>query len=1703
MKKTNILIALIALWVCVFSYGTAKADYTYAVLNPSDGMLTIKYNKSENKVLQEDASVVSDYIFHIGYSGDGSLYLKKNASAIKIIKIDGTVSYKTNWTSVKELFHDLPNLTEIIWIYNLKLGSNSNVTMLTNGVKNCSKLTSIDGFNNLITKNIQNMEGMFDGCSKLSSINTSGLNTSSVTTMKRMFAGCTNLRILDLTNFSTQNVSNMTEMFYSCQDLEAIFVGSYWNTDKVSNSNSQDMFLFCSRLQNYNGNNSNDKNFANTSSSGYLSKPSAEKQGYAYVHGGTLHFCYDTYKTWQSYNVENTGNTYPGWTSSSGNAYIKKVVVETGFSNVKPKSTMFWFFGLSNLAETKNLNSLNLMDATTTWAMFSGCSSLKEVNLYNNSYPIKHASEMSYMFSGCTSLESVTLPQRQNVQSCNMEYMFYNCKMLKKIPDQLNVQMVGKMNYMFAGCESLSGEINLALNTNFITNYCTDFSHMFDGCTNITVLRFNGSFGKATTTEAMFANCTALTKVYFTSEDKSSALTNTKEMFSGDEQLTKIFFLDQNHCLDVSNVTESSDMFAGCKNLRGGKGSSYTVSERNRETGRGRIVTHTDKTYARIDKGRTEPGLFSPYISSISYILDGGYENNGNFPEKYNVDNEASVSAPSKSGYIFTGWTISGGLSVTEPVDKDPYVIPAGTMYNLTFTANWIRNIANSDIKISLASDSYTGNDIKVIVKDGVKTLVENTDYTINKSSVRIPGQHYIEVTGMGSYGGKTSKTLQLKKAYINVYIDDKEKVYGDDDPEFTYQATGLKGDDKITKMSLIRTDGEKLGNYKIYVGSWDVDNGKCYDINPAEGYLTITAKPITVTPDALSKTYGEDDPEEFTYTVEGLKEGDKLTGSLSRVEGENVGEYLISGSLTNSNYEVSVADVKFVINKKDITVTPSVLSKVYDDPDPEFTYSVEGLVEGDNLTGNLSRESGEDVGEYSFVNSLTNDNYNIQLAAKKFEITRKKVTPTLIFETDVMMHTGSALEPKVSVLDNGKPIPETEYAISYSNNVEISDEAKVIVSNVAGGNYEINTTEAYFSIVDESNAIAITYKTDGDDIIVYTVTNQALPRPVKEGYTAHAYKDAAKTTEWNYETDKVDGTITTLYLNWMANSHTITYTIDGTPEKVTLFFGDPIPEKSGPAKTGYSFAWDTELPATMPDRDLTANGVYTKNSYYVIYTIDGEEYHREKTEYEDAITPIAAPVAKTGYSFSGWSAAPATMPDKDVNVTGTYIANKHKLVFNDNGTAVKTIDEFTFGADITTELPTKEYHKYTYALPSTGKLMPDADVTVEGVFEPNRHNIIYAIDGEQYKVVEAGYGETITPIAAPEEIEGFTFSGWSKMPATMPDEDVNVTGSYTANKHDLVITIDGETLPAVEVSYDTKIENLIPKKIGYKFVASTEYPSTMPDANLTIEGVFEQIPFYLYYYVDNDLYLTEELFYGDEIIPAENPEPTGRTFNGWSGIPSTMPAENVYIYGYSELNFYTLTYKIDGEVVSTSTKVYGASINEPQIKDKEGHTFSGWDSNPSVMPDHNLVISGSYIKNKYTITYKVDGEIIQTDEVEFEAAITAAPAPEKEGFTFNGWKLNYTTMPSYDIIVEGTFTENAPTPVAETADGQNSAKVWAYNRTIFIEAQPDSQYKIIDLSGRTITTSTIVSSHEEIQIDKTGIYLVIVNNKTYKTMVR
>jgi hypothetical protein len=171
------------------------------------------------------------------------------------------------------------------------------------------------------------------------------------------------------------------------------------------------------------------------------------------------------------------------------------------------------------------------------------------------------------------------------------------------------------------------------------------------------------------------------------------------------------------------------------------------------------------------------------------------------------------------------------------------------------------------------------------------------------------------------------------------------------------------------------------------------------YYVDYGTGALTVGQRALTVTADALSRTYGDANPA-LTYMATGLLNGDALSGSLatSATATSNVGVYGITqGSLANGNYAITYTGANLAVGQRAIAVTADTQSRSYGDANA-LTYAVggAGLVNGDTLSGALATTATttSNVGSYGITQgSLANANYAIAYTGANLTVGRRAVT--------------------------------------------------------------------------------------------------------------------------------------------------------------------------------------------------------------------------------------------------------------------------------------------------------------------------------------------------------------------------------------------------------------------------------------------------------------------------------------------------------------------------------------------------------------------------------------------------------------------------------------------------------------------------------------------------------------------------------------
>lgn len=194
---------------------------------------------------------------------------------------------------------------------------------------------------------------------------------------------------------------------------------------------------------------------------------------------------------------------------------------------------------------------------------------------------------------------------------------------------------------------------------------------------------------------------------------------------------------------------------------------------------------------------------------------------------------------------------------------------------------------------------------------------------------------------------------------------------------------------------------------------------------------------------------------------------------------------------------------------------------------------------------------------------------------------------------------------------------------------------------------------------------------------------------------------------------------------------------------------------------------------------------------------------------------------------------------------------------------------------------------------------------------------------------------------------------------------------------------------------------------------------------NILLIPIFEVNSYKIKYTIDGEVFSEELLKYGSKIEVKQVPEKTGYTFKGWDKeLPNTMPANDIELIGTYEKNKYTITYIIEGQENITRTYYYGDTIETIENPKLEGLNFVKWSEIiPDTMPDHNIEVYAEFDKKSFNINYYIDDVLYKTDSYKYNDNIDALEMAEKVGYTFSGWDKELpTNMPAENLNFYGSY---------------------------------------------------------------------------------
>ena len=1066
---------------------------------------------------------------------------------------------------------------------------------------------------------------------------------------------------------------------------------------------------------------------------------------------------------------------------------------------------------------------------------------------------------------------------------------------------------------------------------------------------------------------------------------------------------------------------------------------------------------------------------------TISYNLVNGTNASGN-PTSGSTDTTLTISAPSRTGYTFTGWTTSSsaglGTNAKTGTSSSPSTTWTGSLTTnkyfknlrdtsgtVTLTANWSENTYT----IAFNSNGGTGSMSSLT---GVK-YTENKILTMNsftKSGYAFKGWA-TSSTGSVAYdnGANVSKLSSSNGATVTLYAIWEKETYtitynlngginSSSNPS-TYQVdsyainiqpptkdgytfTGWTGSNGGTPQTSVTIPKGSTGN-KTYTANWaskeytiayNLDGGALESgkTNPTNGAVNVDVNIAN-------------EPVKTGYTFAGWTSNSTAGLGSGATTGTSANPTTTwSGSLTKN---------KYFKNLRNTTGTVYMTANW-----TENTYSI--AFNNNGGTGSMNSISGIKYTDFEYLpsNTFTKLGYTFKgwaetdTGAKKYD-------------------NGQAVNKLTAT--NGATI--TLYAVWEK-------ETYTITYTLNGGTNNSSNPNSY--------------KVD-------TATINLQP-PTKTGYTFTGWTGSNGTNSETSVSIPVGSTGNKTYVaHWTVNSYTIEYNLNngslaqGKTNPTSGTYDSDVNIANEPIKEGYTFTgWSTNTAAGLGANAKTGissnpttswNGNLTKNTYYRnlrdtsgtvtltanwsenTYTIafnsnggTGTMTSLSGVKYTESKTLTSNTFTRDGYTFKGWAlestgtkkydnGATVTKLSATNNATVTLFAVWEKITYtityNLDGGTNNSLNPSTYQVDTETinlQEPTKIGYAFTGWTGSNGNT-PEISVpipkgttgnkTYTAHWISNGYGIAYNLDGGELETGKtnpaSGKVNEDINIANEPIKQGFTFTGWTSSLAsgleanaktgTSSNPTTTWNGSLTKNKYFKDLR-NNEGTVTLTANWSENTYN-----IAFNNNSGTGSMSSMTAIRYT----------------------------ETKTLPSNTFTRLGYDFKGWAASAtgtklyddganvsrlSSVNDETVTLYAVWEKQTYVITYNLDGginhQLNPSSYQVDTATINLQSPK-RTGYTFTGWTgSNGTIAQTSVNILSGStgdktyiahWTKDTYTITYNLNGGTLQysnpsTYNVEDRITLNE---PEKLGYTFIGWTGSNGENPQTDLIIEQGSTGN------------------------------------------------------------------------------
>lgn len=341
----------------------------------------------------------------------------------------------------------------------------------------------------------------------------------------------------------------------------------------------------------------------------------------------------------------------------------------------------------------------------------------------------------------------------------------------------------------------------------------------------------------------------------------------------------------------------------------------------------------------------------------------------------------SAVSTPVNVG-TYTVEARLNNVNYTAPMVTGTLTISNKPVASITNFGNLAKTYGDAPFTLNASSNSTGIITYTAFSGTGEVTVRNNTVTILKAGTVTLQ----VDVAEDANFAAASLQaTLQIGKAPLTITAHNKTRLYGENNPPLTWAFSGFKNGDNYTVIDsqpytmLEATTTSPAGNYPIKLAGASDNN---YQISYADGTLTVTKAPLTITAENKTRAYGDANPA-FTFAYEGFRLNDSkadLTSlpvaTTSAMAESDASVYTIQPSGADAlNYQITYEPGTLTITQAPLSVKVADASRKYGEANPTFLLTYEGLKNGDlaedlKMTPDVSTDADErsDVGTYPIV---------------------------------------------------------------------------------------------------------------------------------------------------------------------------------------------------------------------------------------------------------------------------------------------------------------------------------------------------------------------------------------------------------------------------------------------------------------------------------------------------------------------------------------------------------------------------------------------------------------------------------------------------------------------------------------------------------------------------------------------------------------